>query len=274
MLEVVLLIEGRVVTREAGFLGLVAARLESGRVDVADVIEQRVGEAADLAAVSACLEEMPHLRLEACRGRVELRRGADVAAVVTKARVVESRVPVQPLKAGNAPRDGVGKVVVVREVAQPKGRLQTLHVLSARLADEDVIHHVGELLGGHNAFVWSVQPGSLVVFPIVDYGLGDARRGDGAPVDIRVQLAQEGNEGACVRAPVGDPRVLGRRQVVVLQPWESDMLRKVGHVSECLVRGQEAEILGAEVGRRVAPPILQLVSVLSGSTISGASGAP
>ena len=154
------------------------------------------------------------------------------------------------MQARDTVADDVGKVIGVGKVAETKSILELLHVFGILLVENDVVDHVGKLLGGSHAVLGGEDAGGLVVLPVVIDGLSDTRRGDGSPVNVGVQLAQEGNKGTSIGASVGDVRSVRRCQIQVLKTGELDVLGKVDGISQRLVGGEEAQVLRAEVGSR------------------------
>lgn len=163
------------------------------------------------------------------------------------------------MKSSDAVADGIGKVVGVGEVTETEYVLELLHVFGVGLVEDNVVDNVGELLGSSHAVLGAEDPGSLVVLPVVIDGLSDTRRGDGSPVDIRVELAQESDEGSSVRTSVGDVGSVSGSQIQVLQARKLDVLGKVDCIGQSLVGGEETEVLGAEVGSRQTLSIVAML---------------
>lgn len=159
----------------------------------------------------------------------------------------------------DAEADGVGKVIGVGEVTETECILDLLHVFGVGLVEDDVVDNVGQLLGSSHAILRTVDPRGFVVLPIVIDGLSDTGRGNGSPINIGVQLAQEGDEGASIRTSVCNVGSVGRSQVQVLKTGELDVLGKVDGIGQRLISSEESQVFRAEVGGRQT---LAIVSVL------------
>lgn len=126
-------------------------------------------------------------------------------------------------------------------------------------AKQDIVHNVRQLLRSLDTVLGCKVARRLQILPVVRDALWHARRRDGAPKDIRVDLARQRSDGGSIRAAVDDPGCLLGRQIDVLETREGDVPSKVGRVGKGLLDGEEAQVLG---GGRLCREAGAVVSVL------------
>lgn len=195
----------------------------------------------------------------------EVEGAGDVGAVVVEAGGVDFGVPVSGLPAVDVGED-VGEILVVGYAAEAEGVLELLDG-GGVVGEEDVVQHVDEGLSRLDAVRGSGRADGLKVLPVVVDGDRDSGGSDGSPEGVGVHDAQERSLSTGVGTTVNDPGGVGCSQIGI-NALELDVAGKVVDLSQCLLGGQEAEILESSVGVRET---LAVVAVLQNHTKTAGS---
>ncbi len=164
--DVVLGVVGWVVGTVAIILSSLAAA-DDIFVEPADPVEEGCRERADFVAVTAFLEKILDLGLEAFGVVVDNRGVCDSAAPVVKSRIVERWIPIFILPGIETGCYGLGEIIVVCDVWETKDTLQLRGRGWILQANQDVIDHIGDLLVIFDTFLFSINSDGLEVRPVV-----------------------------------------------------------------------------------------------------------
>lgn len=233
---------------------------------MADPVEEAPQEVAGLVVVSGEEERVAGIIADgACVGIEGPVRG-DGGAVLGKERLVDIRVPHCALQS-HGPLVDIVSEVVVPEITEAEEALETVGGIAV-LAGEDTVDDTRHLLRHFHAFLVAEQSERLEILPVLIVDVGHAGPRDGAPEVVRVDFAQQGNKGTRVRSSVGDVGSFVRGQVILLEPRVANVAGKVNGVGKGLLCGEEAHVLGREVGNGIARAIVAVLED-DGKTTSG-----
>ncbi len=170
--DVVLGIVGWVMGTVAIILSSLAAA-DDIFVEPADPVQEGYREGVDVVAVTAFLEKILDLRLEAFGVAIDDRGICQSTAPVVEIRIVQRWIPVLILPGIEAACDGLSKIIVVGDVWETKDALQFRGRSWILQANQDVVDHIGDLLVIFDTFLVSINSDGLEVRPVVPDSLNN-----------------------------------------------------------------------------------------------------
>lgn len=144
-----------------------------------DPVQHRNGQISDFGSISALLQQILNRASQGFRVRVDDRICSDVGTVLFKGWVIHCRIPVLSLPCVDAVANHVCEIIIVSDVWEAECALE-LRFRAIVVAEEDVVHHMGDLLGIENARLFGIETDGLVVSPIIPDSFNDSTGGNSA----------------------------------------------------------------------------------------------